>query len=68
VNGLFRQAQNIEDHEMHSESFSLEKEACDLINMAKAVGNRILWRCLLFRKGLNEIASCIADMYFKIHE
>jgi S-adenosylmethionine:tRNA ribosyltransferase-isomerase len=35
-------SENIEDHEMHSESFSLEKEASDLINQAKALGNRII--------------------------
>ncbi|MBS3904899.1 MAG: tRNA preQ1(34) S-adenosylmethionine ribosyltransferase-isomerase QueA [Simkania sp.] len=34
--------ENIEDHQMHSESFSLEKETCDLINKAKASGDRII--------------------------
>lgn len=34
--------ENIEDHEMHSESFSIEKETCDLINHAKIAGNRII--------------------------
>lgn len=34
--------ENINDHVMHSESFILEKNTCDLINKAKISGNKII--------------------------
>lgn len=42
--GTFRpvEEENIEDHEMHSEFYSITKEAADTINQAKAEGRRII--------------------------
>lgn len=42
--GTFRpvEEENIEDHEMHSEFYSITKEAADTINKAKAEGRRII--------------------------
>jgi S-adenosylmethionine:tRNA ribosyltransferase-isomerase len=42
--GTFRPVEedNIEDHEMHSEFYSITKEAADKINTAKAEGRRII--------------------------
>lgn len=42
--GTFRpvEEENIEDHEMHSEFYSITKEAANTINQAKAEGRRII--------------------------
>ena len=42
--GTFRpvKAENIEDHEMHSEHYQIPKETADLINITKANGGRVI--------------------------
>jgi len=35
-------SENLDEHQMHSEYFSLEEETCDLINSAKAEGHRVI--------------------------
>ena len=42
--GTFRpvKAENIEDHEMHSEHYQIPKETADLINRTKANGGRVI--------------------------
>ncbi len=42
--GTFRpvKAENILEHKMHSEYFSIDKEYCDVINLAKKNNNRII--------------------------
>ncbi|MBQ3080289.1 MAG: tRNA preQ1(34) S-adenosylmethionine ribosyltransferase-isomerase QueA [Clostridia bacterium] len=42
--GTFRpvKAENVEDHEMHSEYYEVTKESADIINKAKAEGRRII--------------------------
>lgn len=42
--GTFRpvKVENIEDHEMHSEYYTISKEAADIINKTKQQGNRVI--------------------------
>lgn len=41
--GTFRpvKTQNIQEHKMHSEHFSISKDACDIINDTKSRGNKV---------------------------